>query len=211
MATFRTLFLVLTFAGATVAGRAVEFDFFGTFTRDNDIGMHSFTLGTAGTVTFFTSSWDDGGFDPILGVWDSAGSKIAEMDDNGLLGSRISNSVSYDYGIWDAYFSLSLAAGSYTVTIAQYDNFALAGIGQNLSLGFFYDGAANAAFTSTLYGGTAPYFNGADNTVATGNYAAHVIVEPEEVPENVPDAAGVAGLLTFALAGLACVRRRLQA
>jgi hypothetical protein len=48
---------------------------------------------------------------------------------------------------WDTFLQTSLAAGTYTVSVMQYDNFS---IGPNLSNGFVYDGAGNSTFTANF-------------------------------------------------------------
>jgi hypothetical protein len=184
---------------------ALDFDFNGTFTHDNDIALSSLTVGAASNVTIFTSSWQSGGFDPVLTLWNSSGNFIIEQDDSSGAGSAISNAVTYNYGQWDSYFTYNLTAGTYTVSIAQYNNFAA---GTNLSSGFQEDGNPNFTFD---YGwGTQPYFNGIqnDNDARTGNWALHVIhVNPAPTP-SVPDTFPTISLLGVAMLALLGLKRR---
>lgn len=184
---------------------ALDFDFSAAFTKDNDVVREYFSLADPATVTVFTSSWDDGGFDPVLALWDSSGNLIAEWDDSGLVGSEVSNGVSYDYGSWDVFEKVSLPAGSYSVTIAQFNNFAIALPGENISLGFQW--GSNPNFTFTEQFGPQPYFNGVNgdwdgasyNDPRTGNYAFHI---------KTPDMGSSAVLLALGLGMLVTVGRR---
>ncbi|MCA9262753.1 MAG: DVUA0089 family protein, partial [Planctomycetales bacterium] len=134
--------MMLSFIGTAQA--ALDFDFSGTFTKDNDIALLNFTVGSTSTVTVFSSSWVEGnttgvpvhGFDPILAIWDSSGNLIEQQDDGGFSGQESSNGTLYDVGTWDSYYQVLLGPGTYTASIAQFDNFAA---GSNLSDGFIHD------------------------------------------------------------------------
>jgi hypothetical protein len=136
--------IFLNFAGATSAP-AADIDFSGTFYHDNDVLLFDFTVEQASEITIFSSSWDDGGLDPILALWDANGDFITEQDDGLLTGSQVSNGVSYDYDEWDSYFTEFLTAGTYTASVGQFNNFAN---GSNLADGFMYDGPGNENFTA---------------------------------------------------------------
>lgn len=200
-------------------GAQADIDYIGAFTQDNDVLRVDFTVDTEKSVTFFTSSWDDGGFDPVLTLWDSAGNYIDDWDDAGpnINQSPVSsNGVSYSFGWNDIYAVSTLAAGSYSVTITQWDNYAQ---GTNLADGFYYDLEPHFTFVMGL--GTQPDFNGSLSTwfddpetpeydptgiedPRTGALEFHV-VNVDAAPVPVP-----ASLLLFgsALAGLIGVKRR---
>ena len=146
--------LLLTTSSALAAS---DFDFFGDFTRDDQVLQFAVPVGEASQVTVFTSSWDDGGFDPILAIFDSAGNLVIQQDDGGETGSLESNGVSYDYDIWDTFFEIDLEAGDYTLTIQQFDNFAA---GSTLAEGFEQTGNPNFTFDEDFGGATQPMFNG---------------------------------------------------
>jgi len=166
----RRTFVVV--AVLSVAALGADYDFFGTFSYDNDIVQFNFTVNTGGSVTVFSSSWDDGGFDPILAMWDATGNLIAEQGDGFTSGWKLSNGVSYDYGEWDTYFATHLNAGNYIATVAQYDNFAA---GATLAAGFTHDGNPNFTFDNGW--GSQPYFNGiwSSNDPRTGEWAFHIL------------------------------------
>jgi len=190
------------------AQAAMDYDFSGAFTKDNDVLQVNFTVDTERDVTFFTSSWDEGGFDPILTLWDGAGDFIIRWDDSAKdSGSALSNGVSYSYGFSDVYYVRTLAAGSYSATITQWDNDAN---GPNLADGFYYD--TEPHFTFVMGFGDQPDFNGATAAVdpRTGDLAFH-IVNVSTAGENGVNPVPVPGsLLLFgsALAGLVGVKRR---
>lgn len=192
------------------AAVSAEFDFSGQFSQDNDVLRFDFSLGLPGFVTLFTSSWLDGGFDPILTLWDSAGNQLLEQDDGSLGGALVSNGVSYDYGEFDSYINMNLAAGNYIATLTQYDNFSVSSV---LADGFLRDAdpnftAAFACSNNSFCEGT--LFDSIDNPVEgnrTSAWEMHFLnidnVQLNAVPEP-PTAMllGLAGL--FFLGGRYC-------
>ena len=201
--------LATTLLASGVPTFALDFDFSGTFSRDNDIAQFNFTVGSDSTITIFSSSWDDGGFDPILAIWDAGTGNLIQQQDDGLnSGSTFSNGTSYDHGIWDSYYTQFLSAGNYIATVAQYNNFAAGG---NLSNGFVHDGDPN--FTSAF--GSQTYFNGVFGSPnpdpRNGNYAFHILNVAEathQPPPAVPEAGSTFAILSAALAGLGLLRRK---
>jgi len=142
---------------------ALDFDFFGTMPYHNDVLQFGFTSAGAGNVTLFSSSWDDGGFDPMLGLWDSSGNLIYFQDDGHNTGSTLSNSVSYTHGTWDSYYTAPVGVGDYTVTLTAYNNFNNSSL---LSGGFNRDGETPILITS---------WNQPANGYRTDDYAFHIL------------------------------------
>jgi hypothetical protein len=135
----KKILVIAALAGAAaLPGPALPaaFDFNGSFSQDNDVVRFDFNLGLPGAVTLFTSSWLGGGFDPILTLWDGGGNQILEQDDGSLGGALVSNGVTYNYGEFDSYINLNLAAGNYIATLTQYDNFSVSTL---LADGFLRD------------------------------------------------------------------------
>ena len=193
-----------------VSAIPTDFDFSGTFTNDNDVVLLDFSVDATSTVTIFSSSWllgDSGlGFDPILSIWDSSGNLLQEQDDGGLIGSTLSNGVSYDHGIWDSYFSITLGAGNYSASIGQYNNFAT---GTSLADGFIHDGNPNFTFDEGF--GTADLFNGvwSGTDTRTGDWEFHLL-NVETASVNVPEPSPLA-LLGLGLIGLRLIRKKKEA
>ena len=118
----KKLLLVLLILIFTAPVYAADFDFFGHLQYHNDVRSWNVTTGAA-NVTVFTSSWDDGNFDPELQVWAANGDLIYQQDDGHNTGSTVSNGVSYTHGIWDTYYSLNLGAGTYRLSLSTYHNY----------------------------------------------------------------------------------------
>ncbi len=195
---------------ATSSAQAAELDFSGTFQQDNDAALFNFTVEQDSEVTLFSSSWlyrdppqgqEIGGFDPVLALWDSTGNLIEQQDDGRNVGSTVSNGVSYNYGVYDSYFTRSLTPGSYIASIVQYSNFA---VGTNLSQGFRYD--SNPNFNSGFGNRSADWEFHIVNINETT-----IDIEEYFDSEPVPEPASMLGILAFgALGGKKLLKRKQQ-
>ncbi len=134
---FGTLFLI-GISTSLISASTVSFT--GSLANDNSVALQALTVTSDSAVTFRTYSYaggvngagtivPSGGFDPILDLFDSHGALIAESDDGGSLVPADPTTLQN----FDVYLKAALPAGSYTVALAQYDNFAN---GPDLSAGF---------------------------------------------------------------------------
>ncbi len=200
-------FVLIAAAGAVAS--AASFSFTGSFVTDDESRFFSFTLPSPETVTLRTYSYAGGmngmgtvsirgGFDPILSLFTGTGTLINQNDDGDLNVSP--DPVTGQY--FDSYIHTTLAAGTYTVALTQYENFA---IGPNLSYGFSRTG--QASFTAA-FGCSAGKFCDLTGDNRTANWefdvsGASSAVDLTAVPEPVTPM-----LLALGLTGLGLLRRR---
>jgi PEP-CTERM motif len=204
---------LLVLLGASLAS-ADNFSFQGTFTADDNVQLFNFTVGTSSTVTLQTWSYAGGvdaagvtiprgGFDPILALFDSTGAEINQNDDGG---SNVpADSVTGEH--YDTYLQSTLAPGTYTVSVMEYDNFA---VGPNLSDGFTRTGQGD--FTSTFGCSEGKFCDVSGDSAGnsrTGNWEFDIlgVNAATTVTSAVPEPASV-GLLLLGAAGLAAFARR---
>jgi hypothetical protein len=197
--------------------KADNFSFTGTLTSINEVQLFTFTVGTGEDVILRTYSYaggvnaagqviPEGGFDPILALFQGTGPSAVEIGQNDDGGSNVPGD-SITGAHFDTYLEVDdLTPGTYTVSVQDYANFA-----NGPTLG---DGFSNNAVT----GGTFQDVTGANRT---GNWAFDVLgadaatnpTGPGTPPVNspVPEPSSIV-LLGSGLAGLAgMVRRRFAA
>jgi hypothetical protein len=172
-------------------GRAANFSFQGTLAEPNAVQLFEFSLSAPTTVTLITLGYaggvnaagsvvPNGGFDPMLALFDGAGTLLRGNDD----GSSVPDP---DTGFsLDSLLQVLLAPGSYTVALTAFANYAR---GPALSNGFAGDGT----------------FNGRSAAWAFDVLGADSATLP--VPKGVPEPAALA-LFGAGLAGLGLARRR---
>lgn len=177
--------------------------FTGNFSMDDDVKLFNFSLATASTATLHTLSFAgginadgaliaDGGFTPILSLFDGAGNFLTRSaDPSGCNSSNPANPDPVTGNCWDASISALLAIGNYTLALTEYDNFANQ---PTLSDGFFQDGQGN--FTGLEFIGQPGSFI-APNGVQRDN---HWAVDLNFV--DIPLAAPEPGSLPLAIIGL---------
>jgi hypothetical protein len=139
-------FATVLLAGMFMVETALAISVTGNFGQDDDVQLIHFTvsdstnyvLETFGYAGGFMSDGTiipDGGFDPILSLFDTAGILITSNDD-GMTGRSDPNTGQS----WDSRIITPLSVGDYTLVITQYDNEAL---GPTLADGFIRQGEGN--------------------------------------------------------------------
>lgn len=127
---------------------AADLSFTGSLSDPNQVLLFNFVVGAPSNVTLRTYTYSGGtnaagttfaggGFDPILALFDSTGLLIGQNDDLDTFA-----------GLWDTYLNTNLAAGTYTVSVQAFSNFA---IGPNLSDGFQNTGSFNGRTTNWAF------------------------------------------------------------
>jgi len=188
---------------------AANFSFQGTLTRDDEVLLFNFSVGSTSTVTLRTWSYAGGvnsagttiargGFDPILALFNSStGVMINENDD----GRSNVPADPVTGGNFDTYLQSTLTAGNYTASVMQYDNFAN---GPNLSDGFLYaDG--NATFTRA-FGCSAGRFCDVTASSRNGAWAFDILgVQSASVANPPPSGVPEPATVSMMVAGLGIV------
>jgi hypothetical protein len=132
--------------------------FSGVFGTDTDVALILFSLTDASRIDVSTTSFADGGFDPLLSLFSfsdptnlSSGILLADNDDsdpdNGVFDARLRSSSDVDVSRFDI-----LAAGLYGITVTEALNYST---GFTFGEGFSFDG--NAPFVCEAacgFGGT---------------------------------------------------------
>ena len=131
---FRGALTALALAATAATSQAADITRTGDLVFDTDVVQFSFTLASAGSVEFWTDSWQTGkNFDPTVSVFDASGQLLGTGDD--VAGPSPTHA---GQGAYDSELSLApLAAGRYTLTLSASGNDPL---GTTLADGFSLSG-----------------------------------------------------------------------
>jgi hypothetical protein len=186
------------------------FDFSGAFDVDNDVALIYLSLvGSAVLSIDFTSLLDpaDGelrGFDPIVTFFGVGGDFLGSYD--------WMNDATFDaaFGV-RSIEGLTLAAGSYVLALTHYGNYYQPGglEEEGFVPGYFLaDAAVDGLFSHSFYATpdtSCGSFVDVDGGCRSSRFAGTLTIEPENVPQPVPEPGS---LTLLALGGAALLARR---
>ena len=199
---FKKNLCMLAMLCSTQQALANNFDFSGTLVNDNTMPLFN-SSGLDGTFSAFSSSLNDGGFDPTLAIFTDSGTLLSQQNDWLNLGSTLSNDVSYTYGMLDTNYSQFLTANNAIANFAQFTDFS---IGPNLSNAITFYANPNFTLTYACTNGLFCGVNGIANY--TPDWAFQTLNVAKASTTNPVPEPGALALLSIGLVGLGFKRKK---
>jgi hypothetical protein len=190
--------LICTLAVAAVLGSAAPVSFNGSFSEDDDMVAFAVRLNAAGTLTAQTDSFANGGFAPVLSLFEATGlQQLLALTYGGIGAGCPGLPADAATGFcWDASLSVPLVAGDYLLVLTQDDNLPF---GPTFADGFLRAGTGN--FTGPTFLGTPGSFTLVSGHQRTPEWSLTIDGADDVARTDVPEP-GTFALQGTALAGL---------
>jgi len=184
------MFFLANIAGMQV--QAASFDVFGELKHLYDYKLIDINVTQSSSVNFFTDSFGDGNFDPMMALYTQSGEQVGWNDDySSTFGGAVTGGYHDGQGVWDSSLKLDNLLGNYILAINVFNTQYWAKIANENPL--------QKVYTSLL---TTPLSRGEDFHINIyGDNVSLGFAESEVAPTNVPSPGGLALISSAILFG----------
>lgn len=178
----------------------------GSFVYDDELVINRFDLGVTSQVSAATVSWAQGGFAPVLALFDDTSGLLLQLDrGDHVCGDPGAGAADPATGFcWDAFFSTVLPAGHYALVLSQSGNEPAGDRGPGQTFAELYPQTGNVDYTGLAnLGQPGFHFISPGGFERNGSWSFDLRSTPLQVPEP-----ALPGLLVVAALALTAATRR---